>query len=223
MYGRGPCGGARAGRTPGQLRSGAPLPLDAGFGPDLVRALPRGRARPLGTRALGAWLVGTGGLEARAARPAVARLGWAQGLAGWLRRQWGGPGSVWLAGGRRHGAGVRPGAGGRVRALVRRQAPVLQKAPVRQGVPVRREAPDRRGRRRQACSSRPEAIGRSAGTIRREVRRRARRCCGRRASLRQTAADWVRKAGHRVRKAGRRHPAGAGPGPSVPAARTRKA
>src|SRR5437016_5604982 len=72
---RGPCGGARGGRAPGHLRGGAPLPLDAGLGPDLVRALPRGKARPLRARAPGARLVRRGGLEARAAGAAVARPG----------------------------------------------------------------------------------------------------------------------------------------------------
>src|SRR4029077_7624358 len=107
------CGRARGGRVPGQLRGRAPLPLDTGLGPELVRALPWGKTRPFGARVLGTYLVGTGGLEASAARAAGAGLGRAQGPASWLRRQRGGPGSVRLAGGRGHGVRVRPGAGGR--------------------------------------------------------------------------------------------------------------
>src|SRR6185312_16019168 len=98
---------------PGQLRGRTPLPLDTGLGPELVRALPWGKTPPLGARVLGTCLVGTGGLEARAARAAIARAGRAQGPASWLRRQRGGPGSVRLAGGRGHGVRVRPRAGGR--------------------------------------------------------------------------------------------------------------
>ena len=110
---------ARRSGAGGQLRGGAPLPLDAGFGPEPVRALPRGKAGAIGTRALGAWLAGTGGLEARAACAAVARLGRAQAPARRLRRQRGGPGSVRLAGGRGYGAGVRArsGSGWRGQAL----------------------------------------------------------------------------------------------------------
>ena len=108
-------GGARGRRVPGQLRGRAPLPFDAGVGPEPMRTLPRGKARPVDIRASGAWLVGTRGLEARTACAAVARLGRAQGPAGRLRRQRGGPGSVRLARGRGHGTGARPRAGGRGR------------------------------------------------------------------------------------------------------------
>src|SRR4029079_5155901 len=109
---RRPGGRARGGRVPRQLRGRTPLPLDTGLGPELVRALPWGRTRPFDARVLRTCLVGTGGLEARAARAAVTRLGRAQGPASWLRRQRGGPRSVRLAGGRGHGVRVRPGAGG---------------------------------------------------------------------------------------------------------------
>ena len=207
---------------PGQLRGRAPLPLDAGLGPELVRALPRGKTRPFGTRTLGTCLVGPGGLEARAARAAVARLGRAQGPAGWLRRQRGGPGSVRLAGGRGHGAGVRPGAGGRGWAvrlwfgggpLTRREAlfcdrPVGRpscrcggnrcRGPGRERGRAGRIAgqADRPGapERRRAPGGRPAATGRSAGTIRRGARRRARNRA-RRVALRQTAAGRGSEAG----------------------------
>ena len=108
-------GGARGRRVPGQLRGRAPLPFDAGFGPEPMRTLPRGKPRPVDIRASGAWLVGTRGLEARTACAAVARLGRAQGPAGRLRRQRGRPGSVWLTRGRRYGTGARPRTGGRGR------------------------------------------------------------------------------------------------------------
>ena len=108
-------GGARGRRVPGQLRGRAPLPFDAGFGPEPMRTLPRGKAWPVDIRASGAWLVGTRGLEARTACAAVARLGRARGPAGRLRRQRGRPGSVWLTRGRGHGTGARPRTGGRGR------------------------------------------------------------------------------------------------------------
>ena len=124
--GRGVCSGLRLARAAGAggpgvraravrlsaRRSGARAAAGPGAAP--TRCRPRSRAgesaatgkgpvlrypRP-GTR-----LAGTGGLEARAARAAVARLGRAQGPARWLRRQRGGPGSVRLAGGRGHRRG----------------------------------------------------------------------------------------------------------------------
>jgi hypothetical protein len=108
-------GGARGRRVPGQLRGRAPLPFDAGFGPEPMRTLPRGKARPADVRASGVWPVGAHGLEARTACAAVARLGRAQGPTSRLRRQRGRPGSVRLTRGRGHGTGARPRAGGRGR------------------------------------------------------------------------------------------------------------
>ena len=117
------CG--RRTRVRRRLQGGGLLPLDGGFGPKLVRPLPRRRARAsgaravgadgLGARVLGARLAGTGGLEARAARTAIPRPGRAEDSER-PRRQRGGPGSVRLAGGRGHRARVRPGATGRPRA-----------------------------------------------------------------------------------------------------------
>src|SRR5262249_60324728 len=89
---RRPCGRARGGRVPGQLRGRAALPFDTGTSPELVRTLPWGKTRPFGARFLGTCLVGNGRLEARAARSAVARLGRAQEPTGRVRRQRGGPG-----------------------------------------------------------------------------------------------------------------------------------
>ncbi len=112
-------GGTRGRRVPGQLRGRAPLPFDAGFGPEPMRALPRGKARPVAIRASGARLVGTRGLEARTACAAVARLGRSQGPASRLRRQRGRPGSVRLTRGRGHGTGARPRTGGGRRLRLR--------------------------------------------------------------------------------------------------------
>jgi len=67
--------------------------------------LPRGKSRVIGALALRVRLAGTDGLEARAARVAVACPGRAEAPARRLRRQRGGPGSVRLAGGRGYGAG----------------------------------------------------------------------------------------------------------------------
>jgi hypothetical protein len=117
------CG--RRTRVRRRLRGGGLLPLDGGFGPKLVRPLPRRRTRAsgaralgangLGARVLGARPPGTGGLEAWAARTAIPRPGRAEDSER-PRRQRGGPGSVRLAGGRGHRARVRPGATGRPRA-----------------------------------------------------------------------------------------------------------
>ena len=74
-----------------RLRSGAPLPLDAGFGPEPVRALPWGQAGLIGTYGLPARRAGTGGLETRATRAAVAGLSGAEAPARRLRGQRGGP------------------------------------------------------------------------------------------------------------------------------------
>ena len=63
------------------------LPLDAGLGPELVGPLPRGKARVLRARSRDARLARTDGLEARAARTAIPRLGRAEGTGRRLRRQ----------------------------------------------------------------------------------------------------------------------------------------
>ena len=90
--------GRRHGRLHGRLR----VPLDAGFGPNPVRALPRGKVGAIGVRAFLAWLAGTGGLEARTARAAVACPGRAKAPA---------PGP--RGGGLRlRGGGLRPRGGG---------------------------------------------------------------------------------------------------------------
>src|SRR6516162_8228007 len=108
--------GTRPGQPAGTWESGhcgAAFPIDAGFGPEAVRALPRGRAGVIGALAFRARLAGTGGLEARAARAAVACPGRTEAPTLRLRRQRGGPGSVRLAGGRGYGAGVRAATGAR--------------------------------------------------------------------------------------------------------------
>ena len=233
---------------PGQLRGRAPLPCDAGFGPEPMRTLPRGKARPVDIRASGAWLVGTRGLEARTACAAVARLGRAQGPAGRLRRQRGRPGSVRLTRGRRHGTGARPRTGGRGRGRGRGRGGCgcgcgcgcAGASSVAPGVPepgtgpgsgvgagsgargadrwpgwLPRDSDSGTPGRGRFPGGEPTATGWRAGTIRRGARRRARNCRWRPAP-RQPPED-------RARKAGCRHPAGAGPGRSGPQGRTRRA